>query len=381
MSSAAFETVEEDGHFRLFARGDWTLGAGLPALDTKLRRFAEKTLDRGLEIDLTDVGDLDTAGAMMLQRVMRECGARADDNAPLRGFSNSTTRYDQLLEQAVMHMAPCDVNPKSGPGFILLLDRLGRGTFGVGRDALSILSFIGAVCSRIGSTFLHPGRFRATPMVYHMEEAGLNAIPIIGLMSFLIGAVVAFMGARVLADFGASVFAVDLVGISVLREFGVILTAILIAGRSGSAFTAQIGSMKLREEIDAMTVMGIDPLDALVIPRTLALIATVPILAFLSAFLGLAGGALVGWLALDIPLQLFIGRTQEVIVVDNLFVGLVKAPFFAFVISVVGCYHGMMVENSAEDLGRRTTIAVVQSLFLVILIDALFAMLFLEMGI
>ncbi|MEM1410586.1 MAG: ABC transporter permease, partial [Pseudomonadota bacterium] len=171
----------------------------------------------------------------------------------------------------------------------------------------------------------------------------------------------------------------ELVGISVLREFGVLLTAILVAGRSGSAFTASIGSMKLREEIDAMQAMGIDPLDALVLPRVIALLLTVPCLAFFAGLLGLLGGALVCATALNIPFALFAARTQEIVVMSNFVVGMVKAPFFAFAIGVIGCYHGMMVEGSAEDVGRRTTVAVVQSLFLVILTDALFAVLFLEL--
>ncbi len=381
MVMASFETGERGGGLFMVARGAWTLENGLGALDDQLRHFGAQSLDRTLEIDLKDVSELDTAGAMVLQRVMRACGGRLTEGQVLRGFTNMGPHHSTLLEQAAEHMAPCDMDPPKRKSFILVLDRLGRGTEQVGQDALSILSFVGAVLSRIGGAILRPDRFRMTPMVHHMEEAGLNATLIVGLMSFLIGAVVAFMGARVLAEFGAEVFSVELVGISVMREFGVLLTAILLAGRSGSAFTAQIGSMKLREEIDAMEVMGIAPLDALVIPRVLALILTLPVLAFLAAFLGILGGGVVGWLALDIPPTLFMIRTQEIVAIDHLVVGLVKAPFFAFAIAVVGCYNGMMVENSAEDLGRRTTMAVVQSLFLVILIDALFAIFFLELGV
>lgn len=381
MSVAQFDSFDSDDGLRLVATGAWTIEHGLAALDNELRRFGQRSLDRRLTIDLSNVETMDTAGAMMLQRVMRACGARLEDAETLRGYEGMSPRYQQLLAQAGQHMAPCDLEPPERQSFILMLERLGQGTISVGQNALSILSFVGAVVARLGATFTHPKRFRMTSMVYHMEEAGLNATLIVGLMSFLIGAVVAFMGARVLAEFGAEVFSVELVGISVLREFGVLLTAILLAGRSGSAFTAAIGSMKLREEIDAMRVMGIDPLDALVIPRVLALILTLPMLAFLAGFLGMLGGGVVGALALDIPPALFISRTQEIVTVSNLIVGLVKAPFFAFAIAVVGCFHGMQVENSAEDLGRRTTMAVVQSLFLVILIDALFAMFFLELGV
>jgi phospholipid/cholesterol/gamma-HCH transport system permease protein len=381
MSAASFDTRQADGGLELLAHGAWTLEHDLGRVDAPLRRFATQSLNKPLTIDMSDVTDLDTAGAMMLQRVMQECGDRRSLDHPLRGFSGQTDRFARLLEQVSGHMEPCELTPPRRKSLVLLLDRIGRGTYAVGRDALSILSFIGAVLTRIGCLFPRPDRFRVTPMVHHMEEAGLNSTLIVGLMSFLIGAVVAFMGARVLSEFGAEVFSVELVGISVLREFGVLLTAILIAGRSGSAFTAQIGSMKLREEIDAMEVMGIHPLDALVVPRVLALVLMLPVLAFMAAFLGVLGGGVVGWLALDIPPTLFIGRFQETVTIENLVVGLVKAPFFAFVIAVVGCYHGMKVEQSAEDLGRRTTMSVVQSLFLVIFLDALFAMFFLEIGI
>jgi phospholipid/cholesterol/gamma-HCH transport system permease protein len=211
-----------------------------------------------------------------------------------------------------------------------------------------------------------------------MEEAGLNAIPIVGLMSFLIGAVVAFMGAKILRLFNADIFTVELVGISVLREFGVLLSAILIAGRSGSAFTAQIGSMKIREEIDAMRVLGLDPMEVLVLPRVIALVLMLPVLAFLAAMLGMIGGGLVAWMAMDISPALFIARTQETIILNHFWAGVIKAPFFAFVIAVIGCYQGMEVEGSAESLGQHTTLSVVQALFLVILIDAFFAMFYLE---
>jgi phospholipid/cholesterol/gamma-HCH transport system permease protein len=211
-----------------------------------------------------------------------------------------------------------------------------------------------------------------------MEEAGLDAVPIVGLMAFLIGAVIAFMGAKILRLFNAEILTVQLVGISVLREFGVILAAILIAGRSGSAFTAQIGSMKIREEIDALRVLGLEPIEVLVLPRVAALVIMLPVLAFIAAMLGMIGGGLVAWAAMDIPPALFVSQTIEAIAMSNFWVGLIKAPFFAFVIAVIGCFQGLKVEGSAESLGQRTTLSVVQSLFLVIVIDAFFAMFFLE---
>ena len=384
MTTASFETSTAGtggGTATLIARGTWSLECGLAALDGKLRRFAQSVRGGELTIDLSEIDGLDTAGAMVLQRTMMDCGARADLSRPLAGFKGADEREAALLAQVAQHLGTCEEDGTHGPSLLLLLERVGRGAEGVLQETLSIVSFVGAVTARLFYTLRHPSRFRPTAMVSHMEAAGLDATLIVGLMSFLIGSVVAFMGASVLAAFGAEVFAVELVGISVLQEFGVLLTAILVAGRSGSAFTAAIGSMKLREEIDAMRVMGIDPLDALVIPRTLALVLTVPVLAFLAAFLGMLGGGLACWLAMDIPPVLFVNRTQELVTIAYLVKGLIKAPFFAFAIAVIGCYHGMNVEASAEDLGRRTTMAVVQSLFLVILLDALFAILFLELGV
>lgn len=377
MASAAFTIAEQDPP-RLEVAGDWRIAGGITRIDRDIRKFAETTLDKPLTIDMSGVEHLDTTGAMILQRTMQACGARSDFDRPLKGFENVDEHHQTLLSQAAGNLVSCEVEPKRA-SYLVVLERVGKGTENVLDEALHILSFVGHVMVKMGQTIRHPRNFRPTSVVHHMETSGLDALFIVGLMSFLIGAVVAFMGATVLAEFGAEVFAVELVGISVLREFGVLLTAILIAGRSGSSFTAAIGSMKLREEIDAMRAMGIDPLDALVVPRVIALLVAVPCLAFVAAVLGLIGGGAVCALALDIPPALFLARTQEIIVIDNFVVGMVKAPFFAFAIAVVGCYHGMMVESSAEELGRRTTVAVVQSLFLVILTDALFAIFFLEL--
>ena len=377
MKQAQFSTAQGDTP-HLDATGVWTISGGIAEIDSALRKFTETTFDKPLTINMEGVEALDTSGAMILQRVMQACGARADAGEPLKGFVNVNDRHRVLLEQAVRSLVSCDP-PQHRSSFLIVLERVGEATEHIIDEGLHILSFVGAVMVRMAMMVRHPSLFRPTSVVHHMESAGLNALFIVGLMSFLIGAVVAFMGATVLAEFGAEVFAVELVGISVLREFGVLLTAILIAGRSGSSFTAAIGSMKLREEIDAMQAMGIDPLDALVVPRVIALLIAVPCLAFIAGVLGLFGGGAVCALALDIPPALFMARTQEIIVIDNFVVGMVKAPVFAFAIAVIGCYHGMMVEASAEELGRRTTVSVVQSLFLVILADAMFAILFMEL--
>jgi len=376
MTTAAAFDVEEDGKLlRLKATGAW-IAAQLGEVDGPLRSFTERSEGRELVIDLGGIERMDTAGAMALQRTMTFCTQRTEASR----FENTPDRVTPLLELARDNLAPCETEPPHGNGFVLMLNRLGRGVVDSYLHALQLLDFIGFTLVSAARSFTRPGRLRFTSIVHHMEEAGLDATPIVGLMSFLIGAVVAFMGAKVLRQFGAEIFVVELIGIAVLREFGVLLTAILLAGRSGSAFTAQIGSMKIREEIDAMRSLGLDPMEVLVLPRVIAMMAMLPLLAFIAAMLGLVGGGLVAWTTLGISPVLFLSRTQEIVVLSNFWVGLIKAPFFAFVIAIIGCYQGMQVAGSAESLGQRTTLSVVQSIFVVILLDAFFAMFFLEIN-
>ena len=224
-------------------------------------------------------------------------------------------------------------------------------------------------------------RLRLTATVFHMEQAGLDAVPIVALLTFLVGAVVAFVGATALRDLGAEVLTVELVSISFLREFAVLLAAILLAGRSGSAFAAQIGSMKSREELDAIATLGLDAVELLVIPRVLALVVMLPLLTLVAMWMGVFGGGIVSVLALDITPGMFLSRLQEMTGLRHFFVGMVKAPVFAFLIGTVGCLEGFKVEGSAESVGRHTTSAVVQSIFLVIVFDALFAMTFMQLDI
>lgn len=383
MSVAGFDLHETQKGWCLHTTGSWSLGDGLVDLDNKLRQFADRTKGKELVIDLSEIESLDTAGALMLQRTMRSCPERdeqAGENA-LYGFEQVSGGQRNLLEAASNNLQPCEVEHHRGSAFIAVLERVGRGTEDALHEFLRLVSYLGEVLVGLWTVFSHPKRLRVPPIVHHMEESGLNATLIVGMMSFLIGAVIAFMGATVLAQFGAEIFVVELIGITVLREFGVLLTAILIAGRSGSAFTASIGSMKLREEIDAMEAMGIDPMDALVLPRLIAMVFVLPALTFMATMMGLIGGGLVAWLSMDITPALFLTRMQDIIVVSNFLVGMVKAPFFAFAISIIGCYQGMRVEGSAEALGRHTTISVVQSLFAVILLDAMFAVFFMELNI
>lgn len=372
-SAAHFDIDMSRGTLKLVPRGDWR-ARFLGELDDDLRDFADDSIGRDLVIDMSHVDRLDTVGAMMLQRTMHCCAERGDASQ----FTGANEAQAALLAQVEGHLQPCHVEMAHGNPFLAVVNRLGKGVADAYYAALEVMSFVGRTLSTAGRVLVQPQKMRWTSTVYHMEEAGLNAMPIIGLMSFLIGAVVAYMGAKILSMFNADIFTVELVGISVLREFGVLLSAILIAGRSGSAFTAQIGSMKIREEIDAMRVLGLDPMEVLVLPRVIALVIMLPILALIAAVLGVVGGGLVAATAMDISPALFVSRFQETIIINHFWAGLIKAPFFAFVIAIIGCFQGMEVEGSAESLGQRTTLSVVQSLFLVIVIDAFFAMFYLE---
>ncbi len=372
-SAVHFDIDVVDGVLRLLPKGDWR-ARHLGPIDSRLRDFSDDSVGRELVIDMSGVTRLDTTGAMMLQRTLYACDSRTSDSEII----SADPAQAALLAQVRDHLAPCHVAPFHPNPFLAVLDRLGQGAHDALNASMELMSFIGETLSTTVRVILRPSRIRWTSTFHHMEEAGLNAIPIIGLMSFLIGAVVAFMGAKILRLFNADIFTIELVGISVLREFGVLLSAILIAGRSGSAFTAQIGSMKIREEIDAMRVLGLDPMEVLVLPRVFALVLMLPPIAFIADLLGLVGGLLVAWGAMDISPALFMSRFEEIKMMNHFWAGLIKAPFFAFVIAVIGCFQGMEVEGSAESLGQRTTLSVVQALFLVIVIDAFFAMFFLE---
>jgi len=373
IESPTFEIAETDVGFRLIAFGDW-IAAGLGDVDESLRRFQVRTEGRELRIDLSGVRAMDTAGAMVLQRAMSACDSRTERS----GYDGGSRQQLLLIDRAAQNLAPCETEPVRRNAFLMVVERLGRGAEDAYFAALEVLGFIGSVWVTLLRVARDPRRFRLTSTFHHMEETGLDAVPIVSLITFLIGAVVAFMGAKVLRQFGAEVFTVELIGISVLREFGVLLTAIMIAGRSGSAFTAQIGSMKTREEIDAMRALGLDPMEVLVLPRIIALMIMMPILTFLADIMGLLGGGIVASSALQVSAGQFLTRTQEIVVLSNFWVGMIKAPFFAFIIGAIGCFQGMKVEGSSESVGQRTTLSVVQSIFLVIIVDAFFAMFFLE---
>ncbi|WP_243039114.1 ABC transporter permease [Dyella sedimenti] len=361
---------------RLRVTGDWTLAhyASLERAIAALRA----PLDPGIAIDLAGLGALDTAGASLLAGLLGadRLGslAQADPSLPaaqralLQTVGTAMGAYSEAPGKQ-RHNALAD-----------LLARIGAAMANVWHQQIRLLGFIGLTLDTFVRTAWRPGRWRVTSLVAHMEQTGLDAVPIVVLLTFMVGAVVAFLGSTVLADFGATIYTVDLVAYSFLREFGVLLTAILLAGRTASAFTAQIGSMKANEEIDAIRALGLDPMELLVLPRVLAMLATLPMLTFLAMMAGLVGGGLVCALTLDISPLMFINLVKSDIGVRHFLVGIAKAPVFAFLIAVIGCLEGFKVTGSAESVGEHTTSSVVQSIFVVILLDALAALFYMEMG-
>jgi phospholipid/cholesterol/gamma-HCH transport system permease protein len=357
--------------------GDWTLAhyASLKKLSDKL----DGKYDAGARIDLNGLGALDTAGASLLVELLGP--TRIEQSAEQTDCSLSTA--DRALLKTVYRSLNDFCVPEKAPeeaAGIQLLARIGRAVDAVWQDSKQLLGFIGLIFETFARSLFRPKRWRVTPMVAHIEQTGLDAAPIVALLTFLVGAVVAFLGATVLKNFGATIFTVDLVAFSFLREFGVLLTAILIAGRTASAFTAQIGSMKANEEIDAIRTLGLDPMELLVLPRVLALLVSLPMLTFLAMLSGIVGGGVVCALTLDISPAMFLSLLQSDIGVKHFLVGMVKAPFFAFLIAAIGCLEGFKVSGSAESVGAHTTSSVVQSIFVVIVLDAVAALFFMEMS-
>lgn len=365
-------SLAPDGAAELRLSGAWTL----PHLEhARARLAALGALPERWQAE--QVVALDTGGALLLVSARRASGFGASIDS-LPGLSDEARA---LFAVVLEHSGAASPTAPPAYGLRELLGRMGRALEGQWLQTRELLGFVGLTLLTCGLILVGRRRLRWTSTVFHMEQAGLDAVPIVSLLSFLVGAVVAFLGATVLRDFGASIFTVELVSYSFLREFGVLLTAILLAGRSGSAFTAQIGSMKSREELDAIRALGLDPIELLVVPRLLALLVMLPLLSFLAMLSGLLGGAIVGSLALDITPGMFITRLYEMTDVRHFWVGLSKAPLFAFLIAIVGCLEGLKVEGSAESVGRHTTSSVVQSIFLVILFDALFAIFFMQLDV
>jgi phospholipid/cholesterol/gamma-HCH transport system permease protein len=322
-------------------------------------------------IDLGVIERIDTVGAWIVHKLAQTHGAR------IVGASVDTAH---LLAQvgAAGHdvpMRPAPVNPLAR-----IVSEVGEATILAFQTGLGMLSFFGATMIAFGAVIRHPSRFRLNAVIQRFELVGVKALAIIGLMSFLIGIVIAQQGAVQLAQFGAEVFTVNLVGRLSTRELGVLMTAIMVAGRSGSAFAAQIGTMKLTEEIDAMRTIGVSPIEALVLPRVIAVVAMMPLLAFFAIMMSLVGGGFFSWISLEIPPITFVQRLREVIPITDLYVAMIKAIVFGAIVAMTGCFQGLQVENNSEEVGTRTTAAVVQAIFMVIVLDAFFAVFFTAVG-
>lgn len=361
----------QEGGATLRVAGPCTM-AGLAPLLAQIA--ALKQLPKAL--DLAGLELLDSAGALVLLRLLH--ADRHYKNA-IASIKNARPEHLSLLQLVADHAGETARPARSAKTTRAWVEKIGAAVSGLWTQALALANFFGTINACFWAILLGKRKLRVTAIVHHMERTGFDAVPIVCLLCFLVGAVVAFLSATALRDFGAAILTVDIVSVSFLREFGVLLSAILVAGRSGSAFTAEIGSMRSREEVDAIKTLALDPIELLVIPRLVALLMMLPVLSFLAMISGILGGVLVGATALDISPVMFLVRMQERTELYYLWLGLVKAPVFAFLIASIGCLEGFKVSGSAESVGLHTTSSVVQSIFLVIVFDAMFAVLFMQL--
>ncbi len=336
-------------------------------LPERLRAFDGKVST----VDLSGIERIDTVGAWLVHRFA------AEHDAAISGLDADG---EHLLAQVANADQPVAMRPVAVGSIARVVGEIGDAVVQTGATLYGLLGFLGATMIAFWNVATHPQRFRFNAVIQRFEVVGVSALGIIGLMSFLIGIVIAQQGAVQLAQFGAEFLTINLVGRITLRELGVLMTAIMVAGRSGSSFAAQIGTMKLTEEVDAMRTIGVSPMEALVLPRVIASVVMMPLLGMYASIVAIIGGGLLCWITLGIPPVSFIQRLREVVPITDLYVGLVKAPFFGLIIAIAGCFQGMQVEGDAEQVGTRTTAAVVQAIFLVIVVDAFFAVFFTSIG-
>ncbi|HKT15228.1 MAG TPA: ABC transporter permease [Allosphingosinicella sp.] len=365
-SGADFSVSDEGGKQVVRFTGALTLAR----LDDLPHRLDDLKL-HDATLDLSGISAMDTVGAWLVHKLARDFGAQ------VRGASEDAAA---LIGQVSEADQPVKMRPDRMPPLYRVLNQVGAATVVAGRTMLGLLGFFGSLLISCLNLIRNPRRFRFNAVVQQFEVVGVDALGIIGLMSFLVGIVIAQQGAVQLRQFGAEVFTINLIGRSAVKELGVLMTAIMVAGRSSSAFAAQIGSMKLNEEVAAMTTIGVSPMESLVIPRVMATVLIMPLLGFYAALLAVIGGGVFTWLSLDIPPVTFVQRIREVVPMTDLWQTLIKAPVFGLIIAMAGCFQGMLVEGSAEEVGLRTTSAVVQSIFLVIVLDAFFAVFFTSIG-
>ena len=367
--------AEADGRLVVSAGGAWTV-SGAAALEALVDALKPGRA-REVGFELSRIAALDTAGVWLLRQAAR----RYEETGATVAWEGVAERFQPLFELVAENEDKKPQPPPRVNALVAAISRLGKVTVEAGEEAVALTGFMGLVSITYARAFAKPRRFRLTALTNQFEHTGFNALPIVGLMSFLIGIVLAYQGAVQLRKFGAEIYTIDMLAITIPREIGVLLTAIMIAGRSGSAFTAEIGTMKVNEEIAAMQALGLDPMEVLVLPRVTALIFTLTILTLFANFVAMVGGAAMAILSLDMAATQFVGRLQEAMTLNHFMVGMIKAPVFAYLIAVVGCYQGLRVSGGAESVGLLTTRAVVHSIFLVIIADAVFSIMFASMGI
>ena len=369
------ERIAKGSGLALCAGGPWTarFASELEQMVSDAERLKGKAAN--IFIDVSQISKLDTFGAWLIERLRRSL-TQGGIEAKIAGLSAD---YSTLVEEVrrVKAFPAADVTTVTISG---MLEQVGRTMAGIGGTLLSLVDMLGAVLAASFRVFTHPRSFRLTSTVHHMEQVCWRAVPIVVLITFLIGCIISQQGIFHFRRFGADIFVVDMLGVLVLREIGVLLVAIMVAGRSGSAYTAELGSMKMREEIDALRTMGFDPIEVLILPRMLALVLALPILAFLGAIAALYGGGLVAWLYGGVDPEAFLLRLRDAISIDHFTVGLIKAPVMAAVIGIVACVEGLAVQGSAESLGQHTTSSVVKGIFFVIVMDGVFAIFFASIG-
>ncbi len=375
-AEAHIKSEKKDDQILIALSGEWTAATIDDALQ-KLNKIHTESSSNSIAMNLSDIEKMDTAAAWSLYRFQQSLQAKKTTV----GLTGLSTQHQNLFDEVSQHT----IEEKSAPPKVWLplrvLENMGRKTCIFGDDILQLLQFIGELSICAWRSIKHPSRLRLRATIYHLEKVGFDALPIVGLISFLIGVVLVYQGAYQLRRFGAEIFTVDLLAVSALREIGILLTAIVVAGRSGSAFAAQIGFMKLNQEVDAMWVLGLNPFEVLVLPRLIALTIALPLLSFYSDLMALLGGGVMCNSLIDLDFQQFLHHAQLAIKPWTFWTGMIKAPVFAVSIAVIGCFEGMRVSGGAESVGERTTRAVVESIFLVIILDAIFSILYSYLGI
>jgi phospholipid/cholesterol/gamma-HCH transport system permease protein len=376
MSAVSLTATADGERVALAATGAWTAERA-----AELEKIVDETAQlyetaRNVDIDLAKLERLDTFGAWLIERLKRAFTTRGSI-ARIVGLSDADRAL--MEEMRLVNQSPRQDGPAANGG-VVALDSIGRAVAEIGRSLVLLAHLLGALTTVALRTLAHPGRLRLTSIVHHLERVGWRAVPIILLSTFVIGAILAQQGIFRFRSFGADIYVVDMVSVLVLREIGVLIVCVMVAGRSGSAYTAEIGAMKMREEIDALRTMGLDPIEVLVLPRIVALVIAVPLLTFLGSMAALYGAGLVCWLYGGMAPDILLERLREAIWLPTFEVGMIKAPFMALMIGLVACVEGFEVEGSAASLGLKTTASVVKSIFLVIALDGVFAIFFAGIG-